>query len=91
MKNSEILAEFPKIHPVYRGDLDGRSVHFEDADVDDWKLIGKGGERLTCFSPLFPEGCVKLSARFCCPQTVREVDYLNYLRKKGVTVRGRQQ
>ena len=35
MKNSEILAEFPKIHPVYRGDLDGRSVHFEDADVDD--------------------------------------------------------
>lgn len=43
MKNSEILAEFPKIHPVYQGDLDGRSVHFEDADVDDWKLIGKGG------------------------------------------------
>lgn len=85
MKNSEILAEFPKIHPVYRGDLDGRSVHFEDADVDDWQLIGQGGERLTCFSPLFPEGCVKLSARFCCPQTVREVDYLNYLRKKGVT------
>ena len=57
MKNSEILSEFPKIHPVYRGDLDGRSVHFEDADVDDWQLIGKGGERLTCFSPLFPEGC----------------------------------
>lgn len=85
MKNSEILAEFPKIHPVYRGDLDGRSFHFEDADVDDWQLIGQGGERLTCFSPLFPEGCVKLSARFCCPQTVREVDYLNYLRKKGVT------
>ena len=53
--------------------------------VDGWRLIGKGGERLTCFSPLFPEGCVKLSARFCCPQTVREVDYLNYLRKKGVT------
>lgn len=84
-KNSEILAEFPKIHPFYRGDLDGRSVHFEDADVDSWQRLGTGGERLTCFSPLFPEGCVKLSSRYCCPQTVREVDYLNYLKKKGVT------
>lgn len=54
MKNSEILAEFPKIHPVYRGDLDGRSVHFEDADVDDWQLIGKGASVLRAFRLSFP-------------------------------------
>lgn len=84
-KNREILAEFPKIHPLYRGDLGGRSVRFEDADVDGWTRIGVGGERLSCLSPLFPGACVKLSARFCCPQTVREADYLTYLQRKGVT------
>ncbi|MDY7116105.1 YrbL family protein [Halomonas sp. SSL-5] len=53
-------------------------------DVRNWKIIGRGDERICYQHPDDPGRCIKLSRREKAKQTRRELRYFSGLRRRGV-------
>lgn len=53
-------------------------------DVSEWKVIGRGDERICYQHPDDPARCIKLSRREKSKQTRRELRYFGFLRRRGV-------
>ncbi|WP_282042062.1 YrbL family protein [Halomonas alimentaria] len=53
-------------------------------DVRNWKIIGRGDERICYQHPDDRERCIKLSRREKAKQTRRELRYFRYLRQRRV-------
>lgn len=47
-----------------------------DEELNEWPVLGKGGERVVRLDPMHPTHCVKLSSKSLSMQTEREADYL---------------
>lgn len=50
-----------------------------DETLEQWPILGKGGERIVRLDPTNPSRCVKLSSKHLAMQTEREADYLSEL------------
>ena len=50
-----------------------------DETLEQWPILGKGGERIVRLDPTNPSRCVKLSSKRLAMQTEREADYLSEL------------
>lgn len=53
-------------------------------EVNKWKIIGRGDERICYLHPNDPARCIKLSRRSKAKQTHRELRYFRYLQRRGV-------
>ncbi|MBF7053698.1 hypothetical protein IOC61_10200 [Halomonas sp. KAO] len=53
-------------------------------DVKNWKIIGRGDERICYLHPNDPARCIKLSRREKAKQTYRELRYFRLLKRRKV-------
>lgn len=53
-------------------------------DFTQWKVIGRGDERVCFQNPDDPTRCIKVSRKHKAKQSRREIRYLQYLLKRGV-------